>query len=102
MRKTFRLAGKVYGLHNAQPVLAIDPLCPAPRTNPVCTWGNRRIMRNDGLRPAQNVLVIGLGYVGLPLAAAAARSGFRVTGLDVSAATVSGLMAGRSHVDDVA
>ena len=45
--------------------------------------------------------MIGLGYVGLPLAIAAARSGFRVTGLDLNAEIVAGLMAGRSHVDDV-
>jgi len=45
--------------------------------------------------------VIGLGYVGLPLAIAAVRSGFRVTGLDTSEKIVAGLMAGRSHVDDV-
>ena len=32
--------------------------------------------------PAQDVVVIGLGYVGLPLAIQAARSGVRVTGLD--------------------
>jgi len=51
--------------------------------------------------PAQDVLVIGLGYVGLPLAIAAARSGFRVTGLDTSEKIVAGLVAGRSHVDDV-
>jgi UDP-N-acetyl-D-glucosamine dehydrogenase len=51
--------------------------------------------------PAQNVLVIGLGYVGLPLAIQAARSGFRVTGLDASEKIVAGLRAGRSHVDDV-
>ena len=51
--------------------------------------------------PAQDVLVIGLGYVGLPLAIAAARSGFRVTGLDTNEKIVAGLMAGRSHVDDV-
>ena len=51
--------------------------------------------------PAQDVVVIGLGYVGLPLAIAAARSGFRVTGLDTSEKIVAGLMAGRSHVDDV-
>jgi UDP-N-acetyl-D-glucosamine dehydrogenase len=51
--------------------------------------------------PAQDVLVIGLGYVGLPLAIAAARSGFRVTGLDTSEKIVAGLLAGRSHVDDV-
>jgi UDP-N-acetyl-D-glucosamine dehydrogenase len=51
--------------------------------------------------PAQDVLVIGLGYVGLPLALQAARSGLRVTGLDTSEKIVAGLMAGRSHVDDV-
>jgi UDP-N-acetyl-D-glucosamine dehydrogenase len=51
--------------------------------------------------PAQDVLVIGLGYVGLPLAIQAARAGFRVTGLDTSERKVAGLMAGRSHVDDV-
>jgi UDP-N-acetyl-D-glucosamine dehydrogenase len=51
--------------------------------------------------PTQDVLVIGLGYVGLPLAIQAARSGLRVTGLDTSEKIVAGLMAGRSHVDDV-
>jgi UDP-N-acetyl-D-glucosamine dehydrogenase len=51
--------------------------------------------------PAQDVLVIGLGYVGLPLAAQASRAGFRVTGYDTSAAIAAGLNAGRSHVDDV-
>ena len=51
--------------------------------------------------PGQDVLVIGLGYVGLPLAIAAARAGFRVTGLDLNAEKVAGLMAGRSHVDDL-
>ena len=51
--------------------------------------------------PAQDVLVIGLGYVGLPLAVQAVRAGFRVTGFDTSARIVAGLNAGRSHVDDV-
>src|SRR5690348_5264381 len=51
--------------------------------------------------PAQDVLVIGLGYVGLPLAVQAALAGFRVTGYDTSAEIVAGLNAGRSHVDDV-
>ena len=51
--------------------------------------------------PAQDVLVIGLGYVGLPLAVQAARAGFRVTGYDTRAEIVGGLMAGRSPVDDV-
>jgi UDP-N-acetyl-D-glucosamine dehydrogenase len=48
-----------------------------------------------------DVLVIGLGYVGLPLAIQAVRSGLRVTGYDTSEQIVAGLTAGRSHVDDI-
>jgi nucleotide sugar dehydrogenase len=47
------------------------------------------------------LVVIGLGYVGLPLAQEACRSGLRVVGLDVSVRVVKGLNAGRSHVDDL-
>ncbi|HTU72982.1 MAG TPA: nucleotide sugar dehydrogenase [Trebonia sp.] len=47
------------------------------------------------------VVIIGLGYVGLPLAQEAVRVGLSVTGLDVRQATVDGLNAGRSHVDDL-
>jgi UDP-N-acetyl-D-glucosamine dehydrogenase len=48
-----------------------------------------------------DVVVVGLGYVGLPLAQEAARSGLAVAGLDKSARVVEGLTAGRSHVDDL-
>src|SRR6266581_1630813 len=54
-----------------------------------------------GHMPAQDALVIGLGYVGLPLAVQAARAGFQVTGFDTSAEIAAGVNAGRSHVDDV-
>lgn len=50
----------------------------------------------------RDLVVIGLGYVGLPLAQEATRAGLTVTGLDVSAGVVEGLNAGRSHVDDLA
>ncbi len=50
---------------------------------------------------AEHVLVIGLGYVGLPLAIQAAQAGFAVTGFDTRAEIAGGLNAGRSHVDDV-
>ena len=50
---------------------------------------------------ARDLVVIGLGYVGLPLAQEATRAGLSVTGLDVSASVVEGLNAGRSHVDDL-
>ena len=49
----------------------------------------------------RDLVVIGLGYVGLPLAQEASRAGLAVTGLDVSAGVVDGLNAGRSHVDDL-
>lgn len=48
-----------------------------------------------------NVVIVGLGYVGLPLAVEAACSGHKVIGLDHELATVDALNAGRSHVDDV-
>ncbi|WP_242904300.1 nucleotide sugar dehydrogenase [Actinomadura terrae] len=49
-----------------------------------------------------DLVVIGLGYVGLPLVRAACRAGLRTGGLDLDARVVDGLRAGRSHVDDVA
>ena len=47
------------------------------------------------------LIVIGLGYVGLPLSQEACRSGFQVTGFDVSTTVLDGLGAGHSHVDDL-
>ena len=45
--------------------------------------------------------IVGLGYVGLPLAVELARAGYRVLGFDVIAEVVEGLNQGRSHVKDV-
>jgi UDP-N-acetyl-D-glucosamine dehydrogenase len=45
--------------------------------------------------------VIGLGYVGLPLAVAFAEAGHKVTGLDLAADKVEALNAGRSYIEDV-
>ena len=50
---------------------------------------------------AFDVAVLGLGYVGLPLAREATRAGLRVLGFDVDAAVVARLNEGHSHVDDV-
>ncbi len=46
--------------------------------------------------------VIGLGYVGLPLAIAIARSGFVVTGFDIDPKKIVSLDARRSYIDAVA
>ena len=45
--------------------------------------------------------VVGLGYVGLPLAVGFAEAGEDVIGVDVDPAKVEGLAAGRSHVEDI-
>ena len=45
--------------------------------------------------------IIGLGYVGLPLAVAFAEAGFRTLGFDVKPEVIDGLNAGRSHITDV-
>jgi UDP-N-acetyl-D-glucosamine dehydrogenase len=47
------------------------------------------------------VVVIGIGYVGLPLVAGFARAGFRTTGLDKDPEKVSLLNAGESYIPDV-
>ena len=48
-----------------------------------------------------NVGIIGLGYVGLPLAVEFARAGFTVTGFDVDEAKVADINSGRSYILDV-
>ena len=45
--------------------------------------------------------VVGLGYVGLPLAVEFARSGFATIGIDVDARKIAALQAGTSYIPDV-
>ncbi len=47
------------------------------------------------------IAIVGLGYVGLPLALAFSEAGLDVIGLDASAARVDELRAGRSPIDDI-
>ena len=50
---------------------------------------------------ATRIGIVGLGYVGLPLAVAFAEAGQEVVGLDSDRRKVEGVNAGRSHVEDV-
>ncbi|MFD6760919.1 nucleotide sugar dehydrogenase [Streptomyces roseolus] len=47
------------------------------------------------------VAVVGLGYVGLPLARRACEAGLATVGFDVDAEVVEGLGRGRSHIEDI-
>ena len=51
--------------------------------------------------PGDRVVVVGQGYVGLPVAVRAVEAGFDVVGFDVNAERVADLAAGRSYVEDI-
>ena len=48
-----------------------------------------------------HVGVVGLGYVGLPLAVELARAGFRTTGIDLDTRKVDAINRGESYIQDV-
>ncbi len=59
-----------------------------------------RLLQRSRSREAQ-VSVIGLGYVGLPLAVVFAEAGFHVIGIDVDVRKIEALRQGRSYIQDV-
>ena len=63
------------------------------------TWASdlTQAIRNRSV----TVGVVGLGYVGLALAVAAAAEGFPIVGVDVDEERLSALSEGRSYLDDV-
>ncbi len=66
---------------------------------------HNQAMKNQLLSKIQDhsaiVAIIGLGYVGLPLAVAFAESGLRVIGIDVDPSKVDAINQGRSYIEDV-
>ena len=53
------------------------------------------------MAPRRNIAVIGLGYVGLPVAVAFARSGASVIGFDIDRARIEELHAGFDRTHEV-
>jgi len=62
--------------------------------------GAERLLRRIHDKKAQ-LGVVGLGYVGLPLAVEFGLAGFPVTGFDINEKRVKELMRGRSYIQDV-
>ena len=63
-----------------------------------------KVILNDvtlSFLPGAKIGVVGLGYVGLPLACEFAKAEFPVTGFEVDAAKVRELQKGRSYIADV-
>ncbi len=75
------------------------------RPNPVVTVGRVASTKGPGLMrknaKRNRVVIIGQGYVGLPLAMNAVEAGHAVVGFDVDEERVKSLEAGESYVEDI-
>jgi UDP-N-acetyl-D-glucosamine dehydrogenase len=87
------------------PASAAQPRRPtrdSGQTRPLFCRGNKTLLPRGRVGQAgangMTIVIIGLGYVGLPLCLQFARSGVRVLGLDVDAKKVAALNAGRSYI----
>ena len=49
----------------------------------------------------RNIGIIGLGYIGLPLAVEFAKAGFTVTGIDIDKSRIQMVNEGKSFIKDV-
>ena len=62
-------------------------------------------MHNELISKFQNrqaqIAIIGLGYVGLPLAVNFAQAGYRVVGIDLDPRKVDAINRGESYIDDI-
>lgn len=75
------------------------PHLPCHRTNRLRAAQTLDALRTDD--ELKNLVVVGQGYVGLPLAQGAVTAGMNVVGLELNPAVVQRLNAGVSHVDDL-
>ena len=74
-----------------------------PRYQP--TFGENSSMTEPGAVPsattARKLIVVGQGYVGLPIAMRAVQVGYNVLGVDVAQSRVDRLLAGSSYIEDI-
>src|ERR1051325_5169815 len=68
---------------------------------PTITEATAKILEEKILTRRALVGIVGLGYVGLPLAVEFAKAGFSVTGIDISDQKASMVNAGKSYIGDI-
>jgi UDP-N-acetyl-D-mannosaminuronate dehydrogenase len=61
-------------------------------------WDNLQIMVKGTNLKYKHVCVLGLGYIGLPIASTLAARGVKVTGMDVNPTIVAKLQMGELHI----
>src|SRR5579872_6610278 len=74
--------------------------CSMPQPE-VAIEATARVLEEKIRTRTARVGIIGLGYVGLPLAVEFAKAGFTVTGIDISDAKTSRVNAGDSYIGDI-
>jgi UDP-N-acetyl-D-glucosamine dehydrogenase len=62
---------------------------------------NAQSLANKISDRSAKVGIVGLGYVGLPLAVEYAKAGFNVTGIDLNTAKTEGVNTGKSYIGDI-
>jgi UDP-N-acetyl-D-glucosamine dehydrogenase len=70
-------------------------------TVPVPVESSIELLQNKIRTKTARVGIVGLGYVGLPLAVEFGKAGFAITGIDLDAAKVAQINAGVSYIQDV-
>jgi UDP-N-acetyl-D-glucosamine dehydrogenase len=68
---------------------------------PLADHPTAQLLQHKILEKRARVGIVGLGYVGLPLAVEFARAGFTVTGIDISQEKTTRVNAGDSYVGDI-
>ncbi len=70
---------------------------PMPRQGQVYEAARSRIVESSAL-----TAIVGMGYVGFPLACAIVRSGYSVSGFDIDPTKIDALLSGRSYLGEMA
>lgn len=93
-----RSKNKVKSKHSSQPIRP-DQSAGLTSSGPAVEWASR--LKQKIQNGQARLGIIGLGYVGLPLAVEFAKAGFRVTGIDIDAEKVKAIRSGMSYIKDV-
>ena len=98
---TGRTVGNADNWRAAPPLVNVPLPMPRPRRSSSKTRPASQTLEQRLENHTARLAVIGLGYVGLPLAVEMAQAGFEVVGIDIDEKRVKQLNQGQSYIQDV-
>src|SRR5579871_6322975 len=93
--------GSTHGPNRTMPTAIPVRKWPFMLETPIATEATAKILEEKIRTRRARVGIVGLGYVGLPLAVEFAKAGFSVTGIDISEQKVGHVNAGDSYIGDI-